>query len=405
MATNQVAVTGLGAMTGLGLDLASTWEGLIAGRSPVRPFRLFNPDGLPVTFGVELPEGAEELFAGKINPRHRSQMTRGTMMAVVTARMALADSGLDANAMDRNRVGVVVGSTGTGYVPPPAGADEQRILRGMSSSPAAWIAIAGKFMGPSFVVGTACSSAVYAMNSAFSLIESGRCDVVICGASDSSINYPDVQGFCSLLALAERQEDIRSACRPFDRNRTGFVIGEGAGFLVLESLAFARQRRARIYATMPPPGLSSEAYNILSPQRDGSGMAVAMHVALASAGLRPQDIDYIHAHGTSTRLNDLYETQAIKKVFGDRARAVPISSTKPMTGHCLAAAAGVESVICCMAIREGAIPPTINLTCPDPELDLDFVPNVARKKELRHVLCNSFAFGGHNGVSVFSKYE
>ena len=405
MATEPVAVTGLGMMTGLGLDLESSWRGLVAGRSPIRHFRLFNPEGLPCTFGVELPDDAAELFARSIKPRNRSQMARGTMMAVVTSRMALADSGLDTNAVDKDRVGVVVGVTGTGYAGPEDGVDEQRILKGMSNSPAAWITLDGRFTGPSFVVGTACSSGVYALSSAHSLITSGQYDAVIAGAADSSINYLDVQGFCALMALAERAEDIAAASRPFDKNRNGFVIGEGAGFLILESIDFARRRGARIYAVMPAPGLRSEAYNILSPERGGGGMAATMKRALENAGLAPEDIDYINAHGTSTHLNDLYETQAIKAVFGEQARSVPVSSTKSMTGHCLAGAAGVEAVICCKAIQEGVVPPTINLTCPDPELDLDFVPNVARKKELTHVMSNSFAFGGHNGVNIFSKCE
>jgi len=203
--------------------------------------------------------------------------------------------------------------------------------------------------------------------------------------------------------LAEESDDITTAARPFDRRRNGFVMGEGGGVLVLESLESATRRGARLYAEMPPPGLNSEAYNILSPKPGGVGMAEAMRRALANAGLEPGDIDYVNAHGTSTYLNDLYETQAIKEVFGEGARNVPVSSTKSMIGHCLAGAAGVEAVICCKALQENVIPPTINLHDPDPELDLDYVPNVARAKSLRHVMSNSFAFGGHNGVNIFCK--
>lgn len=403
MNARPVAVTGLGLMTGLGLDLENCWAGLLEGRNAVRRFTLFDPEGLPTPFGVELPAGAADLFARQIMKRSRDQMTRGTMIALVTTQMAIADAGLEAGDVDRGRVGVVLGTTGTGYSPEEAGVDQHRILRNMSNSPAAWVSLKFKFAGPSFVVGTACSSGAYALAAAHWLIASGQADIVITGAADSSLNRLDVQGFSSLMALAENPDDMTTASRPFDRVRSGFVIGEGGGILVLESRESARRRGARIYALMPPPGLSSEAYNILSPQSGGVGMAACMRRSLENAGLAPEGIDYINAHGTSTRINDLYETQAIHAVFGAAARSVAVSSTKSLTGHCLAAAAGVEAVICCKALVEGCIPPTWHLTDPDPELDLDFVPNAPRKCELRNVMSNSFAFGGHNGVAIFSK--
>jgi 3-oxoacyl-[acyl-carrier-protein] synthase II len=398
-----VAVTGLGLMTGLGLDLESCWAGLLEGRNAVRRFTLFDPAGLPTPFGVELPDGAAALFERQIMKRSRDQMTRGTMIALATAQMAIADAGLEAAELPRARVGVVLGTTGTGYTAPAEGVDQHRILRGMSNSPAAWISLKFKFAGPSFVVGTACSSGAYALAAAHWLIASGQADVVVTGAADSSLNRLDVQGFSSLMALAEESGEIAAASRPFDRTRGGFVIGEGGGILVLESQASARRRGARVYALLQPPGLSSEAYNILSPQAGGVGMAACMRRALENAALAPAAIDYINAHGTSTRINDLYETQAIHAVFGAAARAVAVSSTKSLTGHCLAGAAGVEAVICCKALVEGVIPPTWHLNEPDPELDLDFVPNAPRARELRNVMSNSFAFGGHNGVAIFSK--
>ena len=403
MNTRSVAVTGLGLMTGLGLDLESCWAGLLEGWNAVRRFTLFDPDGLPTPFGVELPAGAVELFTRQIMKRSRDQMTRGTMIALATSQMAIADAGLEAANVDRSRVGVVLGTTGTGYIGTAAGIDEHRILRGMSNSPAAWVSLKFKFAGPSFVVGTACSSGAYALAAAHWLIASGQADIVISGAADSSLNRLDVQGFSSLMALAEDPGDMTTASRPFDRARSGFVIGEGGGVLVLESRESARRRGARVYALMPPPGLSSEAYNILSPQTGGTGMAVCMRRSLENAGLAPAGIDYINAHGTSTRINDLYETQAINAVFGATARSVAVSSTKSLTGHCLAGAAGIEAVICCKALVEGLIPPTWHLTDPDPELDLDFVPNAPRRRELRNVMSNSFAFGGHNGVAIFSR--
>jgi len=401
--TRSVAVTGLGLMTGLGLDLESCWAGLLEGRNAVRRFTLFDPEGLPTPFGVELPPGAVELFERQIMKRSRDQMTRGTMLALATAQMAIADAGLEAADVDRGRVGVVLGTTGTGYTGNAEGIDQHRILRGMSNSPAAWVSLKFKFAGPSFVIGTACSSGAYALAAAHWLIASGQADAVVTGATDSSLNRLDVQGFSSLMALAEDPEDMTTASRPFDRARSGFVIGEGGGVLVLESLDFARRRGARVYALMPPPGLSSEAYNILSPQAGGAGMAVCMRRSLENAGLTPESIDYINAHGTSTRINDLYETQAIHAVFGGAASRVAVSSTKSLTGHCLAGAAGVEAVICCKALVEGLVPPTWHLTDPDPELDLDFVPNAPRRRELRNVMSNSFAFGGHNGVAIFSR--
>lgn len=401
----RVAVTGLGLMTGLGLDLPSCWAGLLAGDNAVRRFTLFDPEGLPTPFGVELPGGADELFARQIMKRSRDQMTRGTMIALATAQMAIADAGLDAAGVDRSRVGVVLGTTGTGYTGVADGIDQHRILRGMSNSPAAWVSLKFKFAGPSFVVGTACSSGSYALAAAHWLIASGQADAVVAGAADSSLNRLDVRGFSSLMALAEEPGDMATASRPFDRGRSGFVIGEGGGVLVLESQEAALRRGARIHALMPPPGLNSEAYNILSPQPGGVGMAACMRRALENAGLAPEAIEYVNAHGTSTRLNDLYETQAIHAVFGAAARGLAVSSTKSLTGHCLAGAAGVEAVICCKALVEGVIPPTWHLTDPDPELDLDFVPNAPRRRELRHAMSNSFAFGGHNGVAVFSRYD
>jgi 3-oxoacyl-[acyl-carrier-protein] synthase II len=400
----RVAVTGLGLMTGLGLDLESSWRGLAAGKTPAGPFRAFDPSGLPCTFGVELPEGADELFARSIKTRSRSQMTRCTMMAVVTAGEAIGDARLEPSTPERERVGVVIGATGTGYAPGP-GLDEHRILRAMANAPAAWISLKWRLAGPSFVVSTACASGAYALQSAFHLIVTGQCDAVVCGAVDSCVNYLDVQGFSSLMALSEEKERFAEASRPFDRRRSGFVMGEGAGMLVLESVAHARRRGARIRAEMPMPALASESYNILSPEPDGAGMARTMALALRHAGLAPGRIDYINAHGTSTPLNDRCETMAIKAVFGEAARRVPVSSTKSMTGHCLSGAAGVEAVISCKALEEGLIPPTMNLKDPDPELDLDYVPLEARRADLRHVMSNAFAFGGHNGVVIFSRVE
>lgn len=403
MPSNSIVITGLGLLTGLGLDLDTSWRGLLCGKSPIKRLELFDPGGLSCPFGVELPEGATELFRERIKKRHRSQMTRGTMLTAVAAQMAIEDAALDKERVDRSRIGVVIGTSGSGYAWSKPTPDSHRILKNMPNAPASWISITNKFSGPSFVISTACSSGTYALGTALWLISSGQCDIVISGGGDSSLNYADAEGFTSLMALSEQKEDVCSASKPFDKNRGGFVIGEGGGILVLESLEFAENRGAKIYAQMHPPSLTSETYNILSPEPNGKGMARAMLQALEISGLSFEDIDYINAHGTSTLLNDRYETYAIKEIFGDHAYAVPISSTKSMTGHCLGGAAGVEAVICCKAIEQETIPPTANLSQPDPELDLDYVPKSPRKKTLNHVMSNSFAFGGHNGVCIFSK--
>lgn len=399
-----VAVTGLGMMSGLGLDVDASWAGAAAGRSVTREFTLFGPEGLDCTFGVQLPDGADAIFEGRIKKRHRRQMTRGTMLALIAAEEALASSAIDLDAVDRGRVGVVVGTTGTGYAPDGDAPDPHRILRNMSNSPAAWLSLRNKLAGPAFTVSTACSSGVYALASAYGLLQAGASDVVLAGAADSSLNRPDVEGFEALMALAQ-EGPAEAASRPFDANRSGFVMGEGGGFLVLERVEDARARGADVLALLHRPALTSEAYNIISPAPAGRGMATAMRLALELAGLTPADIDHINAHGTSTLRNDRFEARAIRDVFGDHARSLPVSSTKSMTGHCLAGAAGVEAVLCCKQLLEQTILPTANLTDPDPELGLDFVPLRARQTELRHVMCNSFAFGGHNGVCIFSRAD
>ncbi len=403
MGRPRVAITGLGLMTGLGLDLESSWVGLLAGRSPIKPFTLFDPGGLGAYYGVELPRGAEDLFSASIKKRRRRQMTRGTMITCLTAEMALRDSGLPLEDIDRSRVGVVVGGTGTGYVGPTGESDPDRILRNMPNAPASWISLIHKLNGPSFILSTACSSGAYALSTAFGLIESGVCDVVISGSADSSLNATDVQGFSSIMALSENADPVSEASCPFDRRRDGFVMGEGGGFMVLERRDCARRRGARVYAELSLPGLTSEAYNIMSPAKGGVGMATTMRRALDNAELEPSDIGYINAHGTSTTLNDVYETLAIKEVFGVHASTLPVSSTKSMTGHCLAGAAGIEAVVSCKALVDGVVPPTANLREPDEGLDLDYVPHQSRRVDLRHVMCSSFAFGGHNGVMIFSR--
>jgi 3-oxoacyl-[acyl-carrier-protein] synthase II len=401
----RVVVTGMGLMTGLGLDLDSSWQGLMDVRRAIKRYSLFDPGTLEVPVGVQLPDGADELFRSGIKPRSRAQMTRATMIALTAAGQAIEDAGIGDDNIDRNRVGVVAGATGTGYAPTTLEPDPNRILRNMASASAAWISLKNRFLGPSMVVSTACSSGAYAFAAAWEWLDRGECDVVVAGSAESALNEPDVRGFTALMALAEPDDDIEGLSRPFDARRRGFVMGEGGGFLVVETEAHARLRGARILAVLHRPGLGSEGYNILSPEPGGAGMARAMRKALANAGLQPEAIGYVNAHGTSTPLNDLFETQAIKEVFGEHAMRMPISSTKSSTGHCLSGAAGVEAVISIKAMVEGILPPTMNLIQADPELDLDYVPLTPRRVEVQHVMSNSFAFGGQNGVCVFSRCE
>ncbi len=402
---SRIVVTGMGLMTGLGLDLASTWQGLMEARRVTRRFTLFDPAGMDVPVGVELPAGADDRFKAAIKPRSRAQMTRATQIAVLAAEAALADSGIDLQAEDRERVGVVGGATGTGYAPTTLEADPNRILKNMASASAAWISLRNQLQGPAMVVSTACSSGAYAVAAAWDWLARGDCDAVVAGSAESALNAPDVQGFAALMALAEPDDDVEGLSRPFDARRRGFVMGEGGGFLVLETEAHALRRGARILAVVHRPGLNSEGYNILSPQPGGEGMARAMRLALRNAGLPPEAIGYVNAHGTATQMNDLFETQAIKAVFGPHAARLPVSSTKSSTGHCLSGAAGVECVITVKSLVEGMLPATLNLVQPDPELDLDFVPNVPRAATFDHAMSNSFAFGGQNGVCVFSRYD
>lgn len=399
---DSIVITGLGLVSGLGLNCSSCWKALVAGHNPVKRFTLFDAKSLACDFGVELPPEAEGLFS-TIKPRSRSQMTRATMISVVTAEMAIADAGLTQSSIDPARIGVITGATGTGYFWDKPGKDEHRILKNMANASSSWIGLRNKYRGPSYTVSTACSSGAYALVGAMDLVLTGQCDAVVAGSADSSINYADVEGFQSIMALSEEKDDIEHASRPFDAKRSGLVMGEGGGMLVVESENNAKKRGAKLYGRMFRPGLSSEAYNMLSPQPGGTGMALAMQRALDNAQMSPADIDYINAHGTSTGYNDVYETQAIKTVFGTAAASVPVSSTKPQTGHCLAGATGVEAVIAVLALCENIVPATLNLRTPDPQCDLDYVPNRCRAKQLDAVMSNSFAFGGHNGVCVFAR--
>jgi 3-oxoacyl-[acyl-carrier-protein] synthase II len=268
----------------------------------------------------------------------------------------------------------------------------------------AWISLDYQLMGPNFVVNTACASSAYAISLGYEMIRNNQADLVIVGGADSIVNFEEIEGFNSLYAISIENDYPEKASKPFSKNRDGFVIGEGAGILILESETSARKRNATIYAEVAGYAITSEGYNIMAPMKDGEGMAFTIEKAIQHAGIYKEEVDYINAHGTSTELNDRYETMAIKRVFGDHAYQIPVSSSKSMIGHTIGAAGAIEAIITILSIRNNMLTPTINLEVPDPDLDLDYVPNHSREKEINVALSNSFGFGGHNATLVFRKY-
>jgi len=402
---NRVVITGLNLMTALGLDLKTSWDNLVAGQSGTKKITLFDASNHDTKIACELPAEFDE-YAKKYCRKYLTrQMARSTKMCYVCAKKTIDDHQIDFETFDKERCGVIFGLVGTGY----SSLDMQNnpkhlIIKTMSNAMSAWVSIEYKLEGPSYTVATACSSASYAIANGYDLIKSGKCDLVITGGGSSGVNPDEIKGFNDLFALSTANDEPEKASRPFSIDRSGFVMGEGAGIIVLESEKSAKERGADIHAELLGYSLTTEAYNIMSPQKDGAGMAKTMEKALQHAGIEKEQVDYINAHGTSTMLNDDYETKAIKKVFKDLAYKIPISSSKSMIGHTISAAGGVEAVITIMSLKNNIIPPTINYT-PDPELDLDYVPNQARKKNINIAISNSFAFGGHNACLVFKKYK
>ena len=275
----------------------------------------------------------------------------------------------------------------------------------MTNSMSAWISMEYQLMGPNFVVNTACASSAYAISLGYEMIKNNQADLVIVGGADSIVNFEEIEGFNSLYALSVENEMPDKASKPFSKNRDGFVIGEGAGIMILESETSAKKRNAKIYAEIAGYAITSEGYNIMAPMKDGEGMAYTMEKAIQHAGIYKEEVDYINAHGTSTELNDRYETMAIKRVFGNHAYKIPVSSSKSMIGHTISAAGVIEGIITIMSIQNSLLTPTINLDIPDPDLDLDYVPNKAREAVINVALSNSFGFGGHNATIVYRKYN
>jgi len=412
----RIVVTGMGAVSPVGNDVASTWENVVAGRSGVGPITRFDASQYRTTIAAEARAfDPEQHFPA----RDARRMDPFAQFALVAAREALAEAGLSDEAFAEGlgeRTAVLVGSGIGGmttiteqirvlYDKGPGRVSPFLIPMILPESAASMVAIEHGLKGPNMAVTSACATGANAIGETASMIRNGRVDVGLAGGAEVGVIEIALAGFCAMRALSTRNDDPEHASRPFDRDRDGFVIGEGAGILVLEELEHALARGARIHAELVGYGTTDDAYHITAPDPDGAGATRCMQLALASAGLAPEQIDYINAHGTSTALNDATETQAIKRVFGDYAYRLPVSSTKSVTGHLLGAAGALEAILTIRALETGILPPTMNLMHPDPDCDLDYVPNQARAVPIRTALSNSFGFGGHNVSLIFGHYE
>lgn len=410
--SKRVVVTGLGVISPVGNDVQTTWQALVAGRSGVGPITHFDASKFETRFAAEVKGFDPAALFGRKDAR---RMDRFTQFAVAAAGQALADAGLQVTPENAPRIGCIFGSGVGGIgtilaevkVMYDKGADRVSpflVPMMLADTAPGQIAIQYGLKGPNMAIVTACASSANAIGEATETIRRGAADVVVSGGAEAGIVPLAVAGFNVMTAISRRNDAPQKASRPFDANRDGFVIGEGGAALVLESLEHAQARGARIYAEVLGYGASADAYHITAPQESGEGAAQAMRAALAQSGLIPQDIGYLNAHGTSTLLNDKSETAAIKQVFGPAARRLAISSTKSMTGHLLGAAGALEALVCVKALQAGILPPTINYETPDPECDLDYVPNTARHVPIRAAMSNSFGFGGHNACLVFGLY-
>jgi len=409
---HRAVITGMGVVSPVGNQLDKFWNSLIEGKSGIGLLTRFDTTNLPTKVAAEVKDFEPTDWVNKKESRH---MDRFAQFAMAAAKMALQDSGLDLETLDKERAGVVIGC-GIGGVTTFEEQKEVLMAKGsgrvtpffvpmlISNMAAAHLSIEFGLQGSSMTIVTACASATNAIGEALRIIQRGEADVVFCGGTEAPITSLAFAGFCAAKTMSTEKEHPEQASRPFDQRRSGFVMGEGAGVLVLESLEHAEARKAHIYAELAGYGSTSDAYHITTPRPGGAGAARAMKLALDDAGIKVEDVDYINAHGTSTGPNDSTETAAIKTVFGDVAPKVAISSTKSMTGHLMGAAGAIEAIICALSIENGAIPPTTNYGEPDPECDLDYVPNIARKQAVNVAMSNSLGFGGHNATIVLRKF-
>jgi 3-oxoacyl-[acyl-carrier-protein] synthase II len=408
----RVVITGVGMITPLGTGNEKSWKGLMEGRSAIGKITHFDPEGYPCQIAAEVPDFEIDKF---IDTKDQKKMDRFIHLGLAAATLAMEDSGLKITEGDADRVGVIVGS-GVGGLPAIERYEKILLEKGPKKvSPffipmtiinltAGHISIRFGAKGPNSAVATACASGSHAIGDSFKLIQNGSADAMICGGTESVITPLGIAGFTSMKALSTRNDEPEKASRPFDRDRDGFVMGEGAGILIIEELEHAMNRGARIYAELIGYGLNSDAYHITSPAPNGEGAARCMTSALKDAGIRPEQIEYVNAHGTSTKYGDEIETTALKRVFGEHAYKLCVSSTKSMIGHLLGASGGVEAVICVLSIRNKIVPPTINLDNPDDGCDLDYVPHKARALDLNIAMSNSFGFGGTNACIIIRRF-
>jgi 3-oxoacyl-[acyl-carrier-protein] synthase II len=413
MNKRRVVITGVGMISPLGVGNEPTWQGLLEGRSGIGRITKFDATEYSAKIAGEVRGFEPERWIEKKDVKKSDTFIH---YAIAASDMAVEDAALDCAAGNGDRLGVIIGS-GIGGLPLIEEMHRKLMERGPSRiSPffipglivnlaAGQVSIRHGCRGPNSAPATACATGAHAIGDAFKIIQRDDADVMFAGGSEAVISPLAIGGFAAMRALSTRNDDPQRASRPWDLNRDGFVVGEGAGIVIIEELEHARARGARIYCEITGYGMSSDAYHITSPAEDGGGMIRVMKQALKDAGLRPEQIDYINAHGTSTQVGDKTETVAIKGVFGDHAYKLAVSSTKSMTGHLLGAAGGLEAAISALALKHGVMPPTINYETPDPECDLDYVPNVKRQAKLAHVMSNSFGFGGTNATLIFSAIE
>ena len=408
----RVVITGMGAVTPLGNDLRTTWEWLLAGKSGVDRIKAFDPSPFPVQIAAEVKDDYDP--TGAAAPKELRKLDRNVLFALSAAKEAAQDAGL--NGFDPERVGVVVGNCIGGFnelmrqhdILRERGPDRVSptfLANVLVDSASGQIAIELGIRGPNYAVVSACATGSHAIGEGAELVRHGDADVILAGGTEGCIHPLILAGFCMMRGLAIGNSDPRSAARPFDALREGFVMGEGAAVMVLEELEAARARGAKIYAEVLGYGASNDAHHMLQPDPEFGGVVAMMRAALERSKVTPDKVDYVNAHGTGTPLGDLAETQALKEVFGDHAYELAVSSTKSMLGHMFGAAGAIEAVACALAIHEGRIPPTINYENPDPDLDLDYVPNEAREARVRVALSNAMGLGGHNGCVLLGRVD
>jgi 3-oxoacyl-[acyl-carrier-protein] synthase II len=414
MRKNRVVVTGLGVISPVGNSVRTFWASLIEAKSGIDRLMTFDASQFDSRIAGEIKDF--DFLRRGFSSKDAKRMDKFVQYAVSATKEALGDCGLDLNKEESYKAGVLVGS-GIGSLHTIERENKIYLEKGphrlspflipmlIVNEAAGQISIQFGLKGPNSCVATACATGTHAIGDAFRILERGDAEVMIAGGTESAITPLGVGGFCALKALSKRNDQPQKASRPFDNERDGFVMAEGCGVVVLETLEHARARGAEIYAELVGYGMSADAYHMTAPDPDGDGAARAMQAALNDAGLNPQQVNYINAHGTSTKLNDKVETLAIKKIFGDYSKKIWISSTKSMTGHLLGAAGGIEFIACCLAIKEGIVPPTINYEYPDPECDLDYVPNISRRGKIEVAMTNSLGFGGHNATLIVKKFK